>query len=202
MAIVSGVLIAVLGAVAVIGYIYEFSQMVYKERAYHLNETAAQITETVDVALDEQWALLQIMSIRYPTFDSLTTEECISKITVMESKLQREGLVFGIVDEDGNAFTSNDDGKIFTLGGLELSHIEEKTLEIIKPVVDSDVEYMTFIMKNDSPVTLGDGRVITHTAVFWEMDYYKNIFHTDAYGDENKIFISGAEGKNIYVESE
>ena len=202
MAIVSGVLIAVLGAVAVIGYIYEFSQMVYKERAYHLNETAAQITETVDVALDEQWALLQIMSIRYPTFDSLTTEECISKITVMESKLQREGLVFGIVDEDGNAFTSNEDGKIFTLGGLELSHIEEKTLEIIKPVVDSDVEYMTFIMKNDSPVTLGDGRVITHTAVFWEMDYYKNIFHTDAYGDENKIFIRGAEGKNIYVESE
>ena len=57
-------------------------------------------------------------------------------------------------------------------------------------------------MKNDSPVTLGDGRVITHTAVFWEMDYYKNIFHTDAYGDENKIFIRGAEGKNIYVESE
>ena len=39
-------------------------------------------------------------------------------------------------------------------------------------------------------------------AVFWEMDYYKNIFHTDAYGDENKIFIRGAEGKNIYVESE
>ena len=115
LAIISGVLIAVLGAVAVIGYIYEFSQMVYKERAYHLNETAAQITETVDVALDEQWALLQIMSIRYPTFDSLTTEECISKITVMESKLQREGLVFGIVDEDGNAFTSNEDGKIFTL---------------------------------------------------------------------------------------
>ena len=202
MAIVSGVLIAILGVIAVIGYIYEFSQMVYKERAYHLNETAAQITETVDVAIDEQWALLQMMSIRYPSFDSLTTEECVSKITIMENRLDREGLVFGIVDENGDAFTSNDDGKVFTLGGLELSEIEEKTLAILKPVVDSDVEYMTFIMKNESPVTLGDGRVITHSAVFWEMDYYKRIFHTDAYGEENKIFIRGNDGKNIYVESE
>ncbi len=202
MAIVSGVLIAVLGAVAVVGYIYEFSQMVYKERAYHLNETAAQITETVDVAIDEQWALLQIMSIRYPTFDSLTTEECISKITVMQKKLDRDGLVFGIVDENGNAFTSDDEDKIFSLKELNLSETDAKTLTILKPVADSDVEYMTFIMKNDTPVTLGDGRVITHTAVFWEMDYYKSIFHTDAYGDENKIFIRGNDGKNIYVESE
>ncbi len=202
MAVVSAVLIAILGAIAVIGYIYEFSQMVYKERAYHLNETAAQITETVDVALDEQWALLQIMSIRYPSFDSLTTEECVSKISVMEKKIDREGLVFGIVDESGNVFASADDNAVFTLDGLKVSEIEEKTLAILKPVVNSDVEYMTFIMKNDAPVTLGDGRVITHTVVFWEMDYYKSIFHTHAYGEENKIFIRGNDGKNIYVESE
>ena len=61
---------------------------------------------------------------------------------------------------------------------------------------------MTFIMKNEMPVTLGDGRVITHTVVFWEMDYYKKIFHNDAYGEENSIFIRGNDGVNIYTESQ
>lgn len=70
-AIVASVIIAALGAIAVTGFFHEFNDMIYKERAYHLNETAAQITETVDVAIDEQWSLLQIMSLRYPTFDTL-----------------------------------------------------------------------------------------------------------------------------------
>lgn len=200
--IILSAVVFVLGTIAVIGYIYEFSQMVYKERAYHLNETAAQITETVDVALDEQWALLQVMSVRYPSFDSLTTEECVSKITVMENKLGKDGLVFGIVDKDGKVFASNEDEKVFTLGGLKVDEINEKTLEILKPIEDSDIEYMAFIMKNEMPVTLGDGRVITHTAVFWEMDYYKKIFHNEAYGNENSIFIRGDDGVNIYSESQ
>ena len=201
-AIISSILVTLFGVVAIIGYIYEFSQMVYKERAYHLNETAAQITETVDVALDEQWALLQVMSVRYPSFDSLTTEECVSKITVMENKLGKDGLIFGIVDKDGNVFASNEDKKVYTLGDLKVDEIEEKTLEILKPVKDSDIEYMTFIMKNEMPVTLGDGRVITHTVVFWEMDYYKKIFHNEAYGNENSIFIRSNDGVNIYSESQ
>ena len=124
-AIILSVLVTLFGVVAIIGYIYEFSQMVYKERAYHLNETAAQITETVDVALDEQWALLQVMSVRYPSFDSLTTEECVSKITVMENKLGKDGLIFGIVDKDGNVFASNEDKKVYTLGDLKVDEIEE-----------------------------------------------------------------------------
>ncbi len=202
MAIVSGVLVFILGAIAIIGYIYEFSQMVYKERAYHLNETAAQITETVDVAIDEQWALLQIMSVRYPAFDTYTTEECISKITVMENQLGKDGLLFGIVDKDGNVFASNEDKKVYTLNGIDLASVEDRALSIINPVEDSDIEYMTFIKKNEMPVTLGDGRVITHSVIFWEMDYYKKIFHTDAYGEENRIFIRGNDGKNIYVESQ
>ena len=120
------------------------------------------------------------MSVRYPSFDSLTTEECISKIIVMENKLGKDGLIFGIVDKDGNVFASNEDKKVYTLGDLKVDEIEEKTLEILKPVKDSDIEYMTFIMKNEMPVTLGDGRIITHTIVFWEMDYYKKIFHNEA----------------------
>lgn len=201
-AIVSSILVTIFCIVAILGYVYEFSQMVYKERAYHLNETAAQITETVDVALDEQWALLQVMSVRYPSFDSLTTDECVSKITVMENKLGKDGLIFGIVDKDGNVFASNEDKKVYTLGDLKVDEIEEKTLEILKPVKDSDIEYMTFIMKNEMPVTLGDGRVITHTVVFWEMNYYKKIFHNEAYGNENSIFIRGNDGVNIYSESQ
>ena len=201
-AIVASVIIAVLGAVSVTGFMYEFSDMVYKERAYHLNETAAQITETVDVAIDEQWSLLQIMSLRYPTFDSLTTEECVSKITVMENIIGKNGLVFGIVDENGNIFASNEDEKNYTLGSLKLEDITDRTLAILNPVEGSDIDYMTFIVKNAKPVTLGDGRKITHTVLFWEMNYYKKIFHTDAYGNENTVFIRGENGTNIYVETE
>jgi len=201
-AIISVVVILTLAAISIISYVNEFSQMVYKERAYHLNETAAQITETVDVALEEQWALLQIMSVRFPTFDSLTTEECISRIIRMENKLQKDGLLFGIVDEKGNVFASNEDKRVFTLDDLNVNDINGKTLAILKPVEDSATEYMTFLMKNESPVTLGDGRVITHTVVFWEMNYYKKIFHTDAYGEENSIFIRNNDGKSIYSESE
>ena len=117
-ALVASIIIASLGAISVTGFMHEFSDMVYKERAYHLNETAAQITETVDVAIDEQWSLLQIISLRYPTFDSLTTEECIAKISVMEKVIGKDGLVFGIVDEKGNVFTSNEDEKNIHLGVL------------------------------------------------------------------------------------
>ena len=146
-AVVASVIIAVLGAISVIGFMHEFSDMVYKERAYHLNETAAQITETVDVAIDEQWSLLQIMSLRYPTFDSLTTEECVSKITIMENTIGKDGLVFGIIDEDGNIFASNEDKNVYTLDSLKLEEITERTLAIINPVEDSDIDYMTFIVK-------------------------------------------------------
>ena len=201
-ALVASIIVAVLGAVAVLGFMHEFSDMVYNERAYHLNETAAQITETVDVAIDEQWSLLQIMSIRYPTFDSLTTEECVSKIIVMENELGKDGLLFGIVDKDGNVFASNEDKKVYSLAPLDITSINDRLLTILKPVEGSDIEYMTFIMKNEMPVTLGDGRVITHTVVFWEMNYYKKIFHTDAYGEENTVFIRGSDGTNIYVETE
>ena len=177
MAAVLSSIIIVLAATAIVTYIEEFSQMVYKERAYHLNETAAQITRTVDTALDEQWSILKIMTVRFPAFDSLTTEECVSRITRMENELQKDGLIFGIVDENGNVFASNEDNRKFSLEELNVTEINEKTLAILKPVKDSENEYMTFVMKNEAPVTLGDGRVITHSVVFWEMDYYKKLFH-------------------------
>jgi hypothetical protein len=199
---VASFIIAFFGFVAISGFIFEFNHMLYKERAYHFNETASQITATVDIAIDEQWSLLQIMSVRFSAFDEYTTEECISKITVMENELGKDGLLFGIIDKDGNIFATNEDKKVYTLDGLKLDENQEKTLAILSPVEDSDTEYMTFIMKNEMPVTLGDGRVITHTVVFWEMDYYKKIFHNDAYGEENSIFIRGNDGVNIYTESQ
>ncbi len=202
MAAVLSSIIIVLAATAIVTYIEEFSQMVYKERAYHLNETAAQITRTVDTALDEQWSILKIMSVRFPAFDTLTTEECVSRITRMENELQKDGLIFGIVDENGNVFASNEDNRKFSLAELNVTEINEKTLAIIKPVKDSESEYMTFVMKNGAPVTLGDGRVITHSVVFWEMDYYKKLFHNEAYGEENSIFIRANDGTSIYAESE
>ena len=52
-AIVTSVVVLCLSVCAILGYVYEFSQMVYEERAYHLNETAAQINETVDVAIGD-----------------------------------------------------------------------------------------------------------------------------------------------------
>ena len=202
MAAVLSSIIIVLAATAIVTYIEEFSQMVYKERAYHLNETAAQITRTVDTALDEQWSILRIMTVRFPAFDSLTTEECVSRITRMENELQKDGLIFGIVDENGNVFASNEDNRKFSLEELNVTEINEKTLAILKPVKDSENEYMTFVMKNEAPVTLGDGRVITHSVVFWEMDYYKKLFHNEAYGEENSIFIRANDGTSIYAESE
>lgn len=198
---ISSGIIAFFGFVAISGFIFEFNHMLYKERAYHFNETAAQITETVDVAIDEQWSLLQIMSLRYPTFDSLTTEECVSKITVMENTIGKDGLVFGIIDENGNIFASNEDKKVYTLDSLNLEDVTDRTLAILNPVQGSDIDYMTFIVKNDMPITLGDGKKITHTVLFWEMEYYKKFFHNDAYGEENTIFIRGNDGVNIYTES-
>ena len=120
----------------------------------------------------------------------------------MEKVIGKDGLVFGIVDEKGNVFTSNEDEKKYTLGSINPVGVTGKTLEILKPVEGSDIEYMTFIMKNEVPVTLGDGRKITHTVLFWEMNYYKKIFHTDAYGEANTVFIRGNNGTNIYVETE
>ncbi|MBR2875691.1 MAG: sensor histidine kinase, partial [Clostridia bacterium] len=201
-AAIFGAVLIVLGVVAVIGYVKEFSYMVYKERAYHLNETAKQITETVDVALDEQWALLQIMSVRFPAFDNLSTEECVSRITKLENELSKDGLIFGIVDKDGNVFASNESRDVFSLGDSFDFATNEKQLAIIKPLENSENEYMTFLMKTEIPVELADGRIITHTVVFLEMDSYKQIFHNEAYGEENSIFIRDNTGKSIYFETD
>ena len=49
-------IVAVVSAVITISwFINEFNQMVYDERAYHLEETSAQLTETVDAMIDEHW---------------------------------------------------------------------------------------------------------------------------------------------------
>ncbi len=199
---VSSFLVAFFGFVAISGFIFEFNHMLYKERAYHLNETAAQITETIDVAIDEQWYLLQLMSVRFSAFDDYSTEECVSKIALMERKLGRDDFIFGIIDKDGTIFTTKEDANFGALADYKIDENQEKTVNILKPIEGSDVEYMTFIMKNEAPVTLGDGRVVTHTVVFWEMDYYREIFHNDAYGQENTLFIRGSDGLNIYAESQ
>ena len=106
---VASFLVAFFGFVAISGFIFEFNHMLYKERAYHLNETAAQITETIDVAIDEQWYLLQLMSVRFSAFDDYSTEECVSKIALMERKLGRDDFIFGIIDKDGTIFTTKED---------------------------------------------------------------------------------------------
>ncbi len=182
------------------GYIYEFKQMIYKERAYHLDETAAQMVATVDVALDEQWSLLRVMSLRFPAFDNLETEECVSRIKRMENVVDKPGLVFGIIDEKGNVYASNENDSVFTIDAMLESGVIKKELDIIKPIEGSNDEYMTFLMETEVPVTLADGNVFTHTVIYMEMSSYKKIFHNDAYGDQNIIFIRDENGKYLYSE--
>ena len=88
---VISLIVAVISAVVTITwFIKEFNQMVYDERAYHLEETSAQLTETVDAMIDEHWNLLSMMSIRYSTFDSFDTENCIESISKLEERLENK----------------------------------------------------------------------------------------------------------------
>ncbi len=196
------IILILFSSFVLVGYIYEFKQMIYKERAYHLDETASQLVATVDVALDEQWSLLQVMSLRFPAFDNLTTSECLSRVKRMANVVEKDGLVFGIVDENGAVFSSNEDNRKFTLAGMLEKGLPQKQLDIIKPIEGSDAEYMTFLMETEIPVRLADGRVFTHTIIYMEMDYYKKIFHNDAYGDHNSIYIRDENGKFLYVETD
>ena len=171
--------------------------MVYDERAYHLEETSAQLTETVDAMIDEHWNLLSMMSIRYSTFDSFDTENCIESISKLEERLENKNFIFGIVDKNGKVYTSHETK--FNLNGLLLSD-EKRQLTITNKVGDDDTFYMTFLAKNDEDVVLADGNIITHSVLYVNLAEYSNVFHNDAYGNENVVCIRDENGKNIYTE--
>lgn len=195
---VISLIIAVITAVVTITwFINEFNQMVYDERAYHLEETSAQLTETVDAMIDEHWYLLSIISIRYSTFDSFDTEDCIESISKLEERLENKNLIFGIVDKNGEVYTSHETK--FNLSGLVLSD-EERQLTITNKVGDDDTYYMTFLAKNDENVVLADGNVITHSVLYVDLTEYSNVFHNSAYNNENVVCIRDENGKNIYTE--
>lgn len=195
---VISLIVAVISAVVTITwFINEFNQMVYDERAYHLEETSAQLTETVDAMIDEHWNLLSMMSIRYSTFDSFDTENCIESISKLEERLENKNFIFGIVDKNGKVYTSHETK--FNLNGLLLSD-EKRQLTITNKVGDDDTFYMTFLAKNDEDVVLADGNIITHSVLYVNLAEYSNVFHNDAYGNENVVCIRDENGKNIYTE--
>ncbi|MBE6751964.1 MAG: response regulator [Ruminococcaceae bacterium] len=195
---VISLIIAVIAAVVTITwFINEFNQMVYDERAYHLEETSAQLTETVDAMIDEHWYLLSMISIRYSTFDSFDTEDCIESISKLEERLENKNLIFGIVDKNGKVYTSHETK--FNLSGLVLSD-EKRQLTITNKVGDDDTYYMTFLAKNDEDVVLADGNVITHSVLYVDLTEYSNVFHNSAYNNENVVCIRDENGKNIYTE--
>ena len=195
---VISLIVAVISAVVTITwFIKEFNQMVYDERAYHLEETSAQLTETVDAMIDEHWNLLSMMSIRYSTFDSFDTENCIESISKLEERLENKNFIFGIVDKNGKVYTSHETK--FNLNGLLLSD-EKRQLTITNKVGDDDTFYMTFLAKNDEDVVLADGNIITHSVLYVNLAEYSNVFHNDAYGNENVVCIRDENGKNIYTE--
>ncbi len=171
--------------------------MVYDERAYHLEETSAQLTKTVDAMIDEHWNLLSMVSIRYSTFDSFDTEDCIKSISKLEERLGNKNLIFGIVDKNGKVYTSHETK--FNLNSLALSD-EKRQLTITNKVGDNDTYYMTFLAKNDEAVVLADGNIITHSVLYVDLAEYSNVFHNDAYANENVVCIRDENGKNIYTE--
>lgn len=195
---VISLIIAVITAVVTITwFIKEFNQMVYDERAYHLEETSAQLTKTVDAMIDEHWNLLSMVSIRYSTFDSFDTEDCIESISKLEERLENKNLMFGIVDKNGKVYTSHE--AKFNLNGLLLSD-KKRQLTITNKVGDDDTYYMTFLAKNDEDVVLADGNVITHSILYVNLDEYSNVFHNNAYANKNVVCIRDENGKNVYTE--
>ncbi|MBQ4103443.1 MAG: response regulator [Clostridia bacterium] len=195
--VISLIIAVIVAVVTITWFINEFNQMVYDERAYHLEETSAQLTETVDAMIDEHWNLLSMVSIRYSTFDSFDTEDCIKSISKLEERLENKNLIFGIVDKNGTVYTSHETK--FNLNSLVLSD-EKRQLTITNKVGDNDTYYMTFLAKNDEAVVLADGNVITHTILYVNLAEYSNVFHNNAYSNENIVCIRDENGKNIYTE--
>lgn len=195
--VISLIIAVIVAVVTITWFINEFNQMVYDERAYHLEETSAQLTKTVDAMIDEHWNLLSMVSIRYSTFDSFDTEDCIESISKLEERLENKNLIFGIVDKNGKVYTSHETK--FNLNSLALSD-EKRQLTITNKVGDNDTYYMTFLAKNDEAVVLADGNVITHTILYVNLAEYSNVFHNDAYANENVVCIRDEKGKNIYTE--
>lgn len=195
--VISLIIAVIVAVVTITWFINEFNQMVYDERAYHLEETSAQLTKTVDAMIDEHWNLLSMVSIRYSTFDSFDTEDCIKSISKLEERLENKNLIFGIVDKNGKVYTSHETK--FNLNSLALSD-EKRQLTITNKVGDNDTYYMTFLAKNDEAVVLADGNVITHTILYVNLAEYSNVFHNNAYSNENIVCIRDENGKNIYTE--
>lgn len=195
--VISLIIAVVVAVITITWFIKEFNQMVYDERAYHLEETSAQLTETVDAMIDEHWNLLSMVSIRYSTFDSFDTEDCIESISKLEERLENKNLIFGIVDKNGKVYTSHETK--FNLNGLVLSD-EKRQLTITNEVGDDDTYYMTFLAKNDQDVVLADGNIITHSVLYVDLAEYSNVFHNNAYSNENIVCIRDENGKNIYTE--
>lgn len=177
----------------------------YKERSYHLQETVYTIAEKVDVILQRNWDELSIAQ-EILEESEITDEDSVSAVVShISSILLDENSTVILIDDDRNCYRNDIESgrKRWQDSDLLLSGVQKQiALESETENAVGVDEYMVFLLALDQPITYGDGATLTHIGLIQKLDYFREVFRSKVYSNNNETILLNVDGTRIYYDAD
>ena len=170
----------------------------YAERRHSLNEVSEQIAKTVNTTCSYSWDVADA------AFSHILASEIESKESLPTLLSEAESGVFNrnfhlmLLDSQTNYYLSNGHTGLFRNIEFLKKTADERQVVITSVTFDNDSEYMIFLRRLNSPLSLKDGTKITHTAMILPPEVYSSAFDCSGFDGSADIFIICTDGRNIY----
>lgn len=174
------------------------SDELYTERCHSLNEVSEQIAKTVNTTCSYSWDVADAAFSHILASEIESKESLPSLLSEAESGVFNRKYYLMLLDSQTNYYLSN--GHIGLFRNIEFLKISanERQVVITSVTFDNDSEYMIFLRRLNTPLSLKDGTKITHTAMILPPEVYNSAFYCSGFDGTADVFIIRTDGQNIY----
>lgn len=176
----------------------------YKERAYHLEETSLTQAEKVDTVLNERWDVLSAAEKILDRASYDDTSSLLNALSVADEILPTTNASLVAVDNKRTCYNINAENNIQTWKSTDmLLSDNERQITLEEQSVNSigTSESMIFLYKLASPIEIGDGSTrVTHIALIESLDTFRSVFYASVYDNKNQTILLNADGTRVYYD--
>ena len=174
------------------------SDELYAERRHSLNEVSEQIAKTVDTTCSYSWDVADAAFAHILASDIESRENLPALLAEAESGVFNRNYHLMLLDSRTNYYLANGYTGLFRHVEFLKTSAGARQVVITSVTFNNDREYMIFLRRLDTPLSLKDGTIITHTVMVLAPDEYSSAFHCSGFDGSADIFIIRTDGRNIY----
>lgn len=177
-------------------------QSFYEERASRLEDMTTEISAHIGDDLEKQWSQLDLVALLVKQNTYMDAQTLSEGLREVEESLKDQGLTLSVVDNNGVHICSDGSEYDATKPDPFRPDAPKRQIFVVQKNFTDFSERMAFLLRLDAPVTLGDGRVITHILASQDMDIYSDTFRSDSFQRKNVVFIIDDYGNKVYQDME